>query len=63
MLILKLKGHSGAGESLGCEIPFISGQDKELCIPSLVFCSPENGKPSGWKFLLSKKAQGLPGCL
>lgn len=63
MLILKLKGHAGAGESLGCEIPFTSGQDKEQSISSLVFCSSAKGKPGDWKFLLGKNAQGLPGSL
>lgn len=63
MLILKLKGHARAGESLGCEIPSTSGQDKEQSITSLVFCGSAKGKHGGLKFLLGKNAQGLPGCL
>lgn len=59
MLILKLKGHAGTGESLGCEIPFTSGQTAEHPLSGFF----AKGKPGGCKFLLSKNAQGLPGCL
>lgn len=37
MLILKLKGHAGAGEFLGCEIPFTLVKTKSRASPLCFF--------------------------
>lgn len=58
MLILKLKGHAGAGESLGCEILLPLVKTKNRASPLWFFAALQRGNLVTGNFSLAKMHRG-----